>query len=93
MKALSITAGGASSLIIDVEPELKVLQEAVGGFIQLLGFDNLGDRLTMVMNEEGRVFSLPPNEIASELAGRLIVGDVLVFGDNSGSLADYTEVG
>lgn len=93
MKVLKIYATGSAD-IIDTTTELPALQKHVDGWIEMLHVANLGDVLVMVVNEEGRIRGMPFNEIASELAGQPLAGDVLVFGsiDSDGGLTDYVEV-
>jgi hypothetical protein len=55
--------------------ELKEMQKLVGGYIELLSI--MTDKL-MVLNEEGVLRGLPYNLAASILAGRDIVGDVII---------------
>ena len=54
---------------------LQVLQEAVGGYIQVV---SCGSH-TMIVNEEGLIKGLPVNAKASLLVGRPIVGTVVVM--------------
>mgnify|MGYP001576913111 CR=1 FL=1 len=56
---------------------LEELQKAVGGYIEIL---HPPDRaLLMVINEEGKLQGLPPNEAATRLMGdRLLPGDYIV---------------
>ena len=66
---------------IVVRPENKIdfqlteLQPIVGGYIEIV---NVKDDCLMVVNEEGRLIGLPFNVRATEIAGQVIVGDVLV---------------
>ena len=54
---------------------LEDMQKAVGGYIE---FVHMGG-MTLVVNEEGLLKNgLPLNTMASELAGRPIVGDALL---------------
>jgi len=68
--------------VIPVIPEkgarfsLKELQDMVGGYVERLG---LPKRAVMILNEEGIPKGLPFNEKASQIAGREIVGDVVVL--------------
>lgn len=55
---------------------LKEIQDMVGGFVERLV---LPDRAVMIVNEDGAPLGLPVNETASRLAGRMIVGDVVVL--------------
>ena len=83
MRALHLKADGSE---IQVNPvgrhfTLKELQACVGGYIEMIP---LGEELTMVLNEEGKLNDLPLNAKATKLF-RLyhgdtdfIVGDVLV---------------
>lgn len=54
---------------------LEELQEVVGGYIEIIYVK--GNDI-MVLNEEGKLIGLPINDKVSELAGELIVGNVLV---------------
>lgn len=54
---------------------LKELSNAVNGYVECV---RLPDGRLMWVNEEGRMLNLPVNTRASELAGRTIVGPVLV---------------
>jgi hypothetical protein len=57
---------------------LEEMQAKVGGFIEIVGRNNLADGYVMIVNEEGRLTGLPENQKASIMAGQPIVGDVLV---------------
>lgn len=52
---------------------LEELQEIVGGYIELVKFDPI----PLIVNEEGRILDLPVNEEATELAGVILVGNVI----------------
>jgi len=54
---------------------LQELSNAVNGYVECVRLD---DGRLMWVNEEGRMLNLPVNTRASELAGRTIVGNVLV---------------
>jgi hypothetical protein len=59
----------------------RELADFVGGGFEIYPVPKAADpgqRLAMVMNENGRNRRLPPNPCASMLMGQLIVGDVLV---------------
>jgi len=56
---------------------LEEMQEAVGGLIEIVYLD-LHDRI-MVVNEEGLLRDLPRNHVASILAKKTIVGNVIVM--------------
>ena len=62
--------------VSDREWTLKEMQTAVGGLIELV---TLRDGKHLICNEEGLLRSLPINEEASQLAGRMIVGNAIVF--------------
>ena len=48
----------------------------VGGFVELV---RLSDGDQMLVNEEGGILGLPHNKMASEIANRNIVGNVLIL--------------
>jgi len=56
--------------------DLSKKQKAVGGFIEYIRTD-LG--MTFCVNEEGLLMGLKPNIIATNLAGVLLLGDVLMI--------------
>jgi len=62
-----------------VEFLLEEMQSIVGGYIEVL---YLSDGRLMVVNEEGLLRKLPFNPIATTMASRIIVGDVLVCEQN-----------
>ena len=59
--------------------ELETLQEAVGGYIERLV---ASPSMDMYVNEEGLLHGLPINVMATALAKRHIVGDVVVAIEN-----------
>lgn len=79
---------------------LDELQEAVGGYIEIVGA-RVGDvPLVMVLNEEGKLAGLPVNHMATAVAHCLqmistddwIAGDVLfALTDEDGELQPLTE--
>jgi Domain of unknown function (DUF3846) len=84
--ALIIPAAGdpyAIQLPEDGNAELAVLQQAVGGYIELVPNPH---GVTVYCNEEGKLEGLPPNHRATKLFGEwlqpwdIIAGDVIVCG-------------
>jgi hypothetical protein len=72
MKALAIDPSGTITVIeLDAARSLEQLQGAVGGYIQML---DLADELVMVINEEGKIYRLPTNDIATRLTQHYAVG-------------------
>lgn len=69
------TDGTIEEVALDKDNSLKQMQDAVGGYIELV---RLTDDDVMIVNEEGLIFGLPVNEHASKLAGQSIVGNVLI---------------
>ena len=66
-------------VILEKEPTLEEAQEIVEGWVEMVTLPN-GDQ--MLVNEEGRLKGLPVNPVASQLAGKLLVGNaVLLKGD------------
>ena len=71
----------------EIENELKVLQELVGGLIEVINFDDL----LLICNEEGKLMNLEPNLLFEfdYIAGNcLLVGDDFENGEFK-SLTDY----
>jgi hypothetical protein len=61
------------------EQELKSLQNAVGGYVQVI---ELEDDFTMWVNEEGKLLNLPVNEIATVIwEVRFGIGTDIICGD------------
>lgn len=56
---------------------LPEIQKLVGGYYEIMRIPGDTSRLLLV-NEDGHPKALEPNQLASGLAGRLVVGDVLV---------------
>ena len=50
------------------------MQELVGGYIEFVYTEK---QLVLIVNEEGLIMSLPVNQMASEVADQVIVGDVI----------------
>jgi hypothetical protein len=58
---------------------LEKLQEAVGGYIEIVTLDR---EMCLIVNEEGLLMGLDQNVWASMVASRLIVGDVIYMKRN-----------
>jgi hypothetical protein len=59
---------------------LEQLQEAVGGYIEVVpGHLGEAEGLLMLADEEGLMKGLPINQMASMMAGRVLVGTVVVI--------------
>lgn len=70
--------GEALTLTTEKElPSLEELQRAVGGYIEFVPIPAMDD-IVLVVDEEGLFKEKPYNKIASEIAGRVIVGDVVI---------------
>lgn len=62
-------------------PSLEDLQEAVDGWLEAVSVNSF-EPCVLFVNEEGLLRGLPPNEQASHIAGRPLVGNaVLLTGD------------
>lgn len=61
-------------------PKLKEMQDFVGGYIEVI---RISPNKQMVVNEEGLILKLPLNLIASQLAKRSIVGNVIILIDSA----------
>ncbi len=73
------TNGRIEEVLMSEDKRLDQLQKAVGGDIELVYLQ--GNKI-MVVNEEGLIKRLPYNHKASKLAGKDIVGDVIVCNVN-----------
>lgn len=58
---------------------LEKLQEAVGGYIEIVTIDR---EMCLIVNEEGLLMGLSYNAWASQMLGRPIVGDVIYMRRN-----------
>ncbi len=58
---------------------LEKLQEAVGGYIEIVTIDR---EMCLIINEEGLLMELSLNDWASQMLGRPIVGDVIYMRRN-----------
>ncbi|WP_061018323.1 DUF3846 domain-containing protein [Microbacterium sp. CCH5-D1] len=87
-KGLLITTAG--ELAIAAFAELEDYQRAVGGYIETVSLD---DRHDLIANEEGLIQRLPMNLLASTIAKRPLVGDVVIVGfdDASGDFVDVDD--
>lgn len=71
--AKRIIVGGRVEIITDLS--LESLQDAVGGYIELVRTKNG----RMLVNEDGRMLQLKFNQMASDLADIDIFGDVVLL--------------
>lgn len=74
---------GRRAQVVEIENDLKPLQEAVGGYIECVTLPN---RMCIICNEEGRLMGLPFNTI---FAGIPLVGTFLIVGVDG---EDFTDV-
>jgi len=90
-------AGEAEVVDLDApEGSLKVLQNAVGGWVQAI---DLNEKVTMWLNEEGKMIGLPLNAIATEMWTRvfgptdIMVGNAVITGgvDEEGETLGLTD--
>lgn len=81
MKSKLIKTDGSQTIITPIngkEFSLGEIQNFVDGYVEII---QLGKSKKMYVNEEGLLAKLPMNEVASNLAGQPIVGNVLVIED------------
>ena len=81
MKALWIKTSGEYELVKPAKGvfSLEELQRFVGGYIEIVW---LSGGMAMVVNEEGLLYQLPGNQLASVLAGQQIVGDAVICNED-----------
>lgn len=86
MRAMRIMQN--SITIVDVENDLRALQQAVGGHIETVG---LRDGGVMIVDEEGILKQYPHNDTASYISGRHIYGTALIVGVDGEEFDDVPE--
>lgn len=101
LKCLLLPAGNAHLPVqVTMEDDLAALQGAVGGDIEMVYNNVLGDDVILVINEEGKLDDLEYNPLATSLvnglmaAGDYIVGPALLCkwdprDDEGSGLRDY----
>ena len=67
--------------LVEIENELQVFQNIVGGFIETTGYKNL----VIICNEEGKLRGLQPNIV---LGREMLVGPIIVCGASGDEFAD-----
>lgn len=75
MRHVILWVGGGIQVILDKEPTLEYMQGIVNGYIEAVW---LPENAVMWVNEEGLLKGLPINTLASALAERVIVGNVVI---------------
>ena len=91
MKALFKDVGRDSE-VIEIDNTLEVLQDKVGGYIEVLACPVKGTNI--ICNEEGKLMGLPQNVPLYDRYMNVcdvLVGDILIVGnDGNGEFADLT---
>lgn len=87
MKALLLDGSGARA--IDIENKLEAFQEAVDGYIETVTL--VPDEVVMIVNEEGLLYGLGINPLATALYGSAIVGVAVVVGIDGEEFCDVPE--
>ena len=85
MKVLKITTDAVPELV-ELPNELHALQEAVGGYIEVVHLMTEGD--LMIVDEEGLLKGKEPNKTATILAQQPIFGDVLIVSEQGEDFGD-----
>lgn len=95
MRVLKITPVDGYE-VTDIPDRLETLQEAVGGLIEVVW---LTPRMVMIINEEGKLRSLPDNDAATVIYQHyyyngcdVIVGNALIVGVAGDEFADLNDV-
>jgi len=96
--AIIKSEGSQLEVKLDFSHTLENMQEVVGGYIEAITIreDSIGRRITVWINEEGKLINLPPNfAIIDEESGRLldvVMGDVLITScDVEGEIVSLTD--
>lgn len=79
MAQLIKASGEVITVTLPRKDRLATMQSHVGGYIEFVYARYNGKKTTLVVNEEGLLIGLRPNALASLVAGRLLVGDVLLL--------------
>ena len=91
MKVLIITKKG-EYIEKEIKNKLDVLQDIVGGYIEYVDLSQ--DGLTMIVNEEGKIYDLEYNlgatllYDATHIEHDIILGDVIILRDKDGKNVD-----
>lgn len=72
---------------IEIENSLESLQKEVEGYIELVRVSN-HPGIAIIVNEEGRIKKMAYNRYVQ---GILLVGPILVFGEEDGELISLTD--
>ena len=76
---------GRRAKLVEIENDLKPLQQAVGGYIEVVRLPGLDDML-IICDEEGLIKHLPFN---TAIGGLWLWGTILIVGDGG---EDFTDV-
>lgn len=71
--------------VIEIENELSALQEAVGGYIEVLP---IAEDICVIRNKEGELLGLPHNIV---LCGDILVGTILIVGVAGEEFCDLSD--
>lgn len=82
--ALKVTATGEISRVKLTTPLYRSVQKEIGGYMEIVKPKRLNEPFCMIVDEEGLIKGLPPNQIGSYLHetdkhGHPIVGDILIM--------------
>ena len=86
MRALLI--GIAHRNMIDIDSNVKALEECVGGNIEKI---ELKDGGVMIANVQGMFKQYPRNDLASYICGKPVYGAVLIVGTDGDDFDDMPE--
>lgn len=75
----------ANAVMVEIENTLPALQEAVGGYIEVIPF---APDAVIICNEEGRLLNLPYNCM---ICGMEFYGPVLICGVNGEEFCDVPD--
>ena len=78
---------GKSAEVRTIENDLHVLQELVGGWIQMV---NIQSDVALICNEEGKLLDLQPNVYVHGI-GDVVVGPIVFAGVDGEDLTDLPE--
>tara|TARA_R100001509_G_scaffold86453_1_gene49247 strand:+ start:303 stop:587 length:285 start_codon:yes stop_codon:yes gene_type:complete len=64
------------------EDRLTLLQQKVDGYVEAVNFSSQGRNYVALANEEGLIYGLPYNELASHYTNVALYGNVVIINSN-----------
>jgi hypothetical protein len=80
-QAMVIRVQASTPEILDIpkEKSLEFFQKLVGGYIECMNFTCKEKNMMAILNEEGLIYQLKYNELASHYVNSHVVGDIVII--------------